>query len=105
MTAIETPQPVVRSPQVWPLGVKAYHALGELGLISEKTELLYGQIFFKKPKPPFHSYLVQVLFSRMRAAVAGGFIVSSGQPITSSDSELEPDLSVVRGEIEDFRHE
>jgi hypothetical protein len=45
MTAIEAPQPAAHGPQVWPLGVKAYHALGELGLIPEKTELLYGQIF------------------------------------------------------------
>ena len=29
--------------QIWPLSVKAYHALGEMGLIPEKTELLYGQ--------------------------------------------------------------
>jgi hypothetical protein len=44
MTVIEAPKPVVRGPQVWPLGVKAYHALGDLGLIPEKTELLYGQV-------------------------------------------------------------
>ena len=104
MTVIEAPEPAVRGPQVWPLGVKAYHALGELGLIPEKTELLYGQIFHKKPKPPFHSYLVQVLFELLQAAAPGGFIVGSGQPITCVDSEPEPDLSVVRGEIADFRH-
>ena len=103
MTVVEAPKPGFRSPQVWPLGIKAYHALGDLGLIPEKTELLYGQIFIKKPKPPLHSYLVQVLFRRLQAAVPGGFIVGSGQPITSSDSELEPDLSVVRGVIADFR--
>ena len=55
MTVIEKPKPVVRGPQVWPLGIKAYHALGELGLIPEKTELLYGQVFHKMPKSPFHS--------------------------------------------------
>lgn len=57
MTAIEAPKPVVCGPQVWPLGVKAYRALGELGLIPEKTELLYGQIFHKMPKSPFHRFL------------------------------------------------
>ena len=104
MTVIEAPQSVVRGPQLWPLGVQAYHTLGDLGLIPEKTELLYGQVFFKKPKPPFHSYLVQSLFSLLRAAVPAGFIAGSGQPITCSDSEPEPDLSVVKGRIEDFRH-
>ncbi len=104
MTVTETPKPVVRGPQVWPLGVKAYHALGELGLIPEKTELLYGQIFHKMPKSPFHAYLLQLLLEILRAAVPQSFIVRSEQPITCADSEPEPDLSVVRGEIADFRH-
>jgi len=105
MTVIEAPKPVVRGPQIWPLGVKAYHTLGELGLIPEKTELLYGQIFHKMPKSPFHTYLLQFLFEILRAAVQAGFIVRTEQPITCADSEPEPDLSVVRGEIADFRHE
>jgi hypothetical protein len=43
VTVIEAPKPVVRGPRVWPLGVKAYHALGDLGLIPEKSELLYDR--------------------------------------------------------------
>ena len=104
MTVIEAPQSVVRGPQLWPLGVQAYHALGDLGLIPEKTELLYGQVFNKMPKSPFHSYLLQFLLEVLRSAVPKGFIVRTEQPITCSDSEPEPDLSVVRGRIEDFRH-
>lgn len=104
MTVIEAPKPAVRGPQLWPLGVKAYHALGELGLVPEKTELLYGQIFRKMPKSPFHAYLLRVLLNLLRAAVPEGFIVSPEQPITCANSEPEPDLSVVRGKIEDFRH-
>ena len=42
--------------------------------------------------------------SRYKAAVPKGFVVSTEQPITCVDSEPEPDLSVVRGEIADFRH-
>ena len=103
MTVVEAPKPVVRSPQVWPLGVKAYHALGDLGLIPEKTELLYGQIFHKMPKSPFHAYLLRVLLKLLQSAVPEGFIVSTEQPITCADSEPEPDLSVVRGVITDFR--
>ena len=97
-------KPVVRGPQVWPLGVKAYHALGDLGLIPEKTELLYGQIFHKMPKSPFHTYLIQLLLKHLLAAVPEGFIIRTEQPITCRDSEPEPDISVVRGEIADFRH-
>jgi len=105
MTVTGAPQPPLRSPQVWPLDVKAYHALGDLGLIPEKTELLYGQIFHKTPKSPFHSYLLQLLLEIPRAAVPAGFIVRTEQPITCADSEPEPDLSVVWGGIADFRHQ
>ncbi|HRZ35852.1 MAG TPA: Uma2 family endonuclease [Candidatus Paceibacterota bacterium] len=103
MTVIEKPMPIAAGPQIWPLGVKAYHALGELGLIPEKTELLYGQIFRKMPKSPFHVYLVQFLLELLRAAVPQAFIVRTEQPITCADSEPEPDLSVVHGRIPDFR--
>ncbi|MEK7674521.1 MAG: hypothetical protein AAB676_01635, partial [Verrucomicrobiota bacterium] len=61
MTVIEAPKPVLRGPAVWPLGVKAYHALGDLGLIPEKTELLYGQIFHKMSQSPLHSFLSEFL--------------------------------------------
>jgi len=105
MTVVETPKPAVRGPQVWTLSVKAYHALGDLGLIPERTELLYGQIFHKMPKSPFHVYLLRVLLKLLQAAVPEGCVVSAEQPITCADSEPEPDLSVVRGEIADFRHD
>src|SRR5208282_2985416 len=103
MTAIEAQKPVVHGPQLWPLGVKAYHALGDLGLIPEKTELLYGQVFQKMPKSPFHTYLLRLLLEILRAAVPPGFILSTEQPITCADSEPEPGLSFVRGVIGDFR--
>jgi hypothetical protein len=50
MTAAEAPKTAERAPRVWPLPLKAYHALGELGLIPEKTELLHGQVIQKRPK-------------------------------------------------------
>lgn len=72
MTVIEAPKPVVGGPQVWPLGVKAYHTLGELGLIPEKTELLYGQIFHKMSKSPLHSFLSEFLEDILRGVAPSG---------------------------------
>ncbi|MBE7502403.1 MAG: Uma2 family endonuclease [Verrucomicrobiales bacterium] len=92
-------------PQVWPLDVKAYHALGELGLIPERTELLYGQIIRKMSKSPFHSYLHQSLSELLQAALPPGTYCRSEQPLTGHDSEPEPDLAVVRGARGDYRHE
>src|SRR5437762_1565662 len=97
MTQVEASKTGIRGPQVLPLSVKAYHALGELGLIPEKTELLYGQVFYKMAKPPLHSLLIIRLLESLRQAVPAGFHVRQEHPITCAESEPEPDLSVVIG--------
>jgi hypothetical protein len=75
MTVIEAPKPVVGGPRVWPLGIKAYHALGDLGLIPEKTELLYGQIFHKMLKSPFHRLLLMRLLELLQRILPPGLHV------------------------------
>ena len=86
------------------MSVKAYHALGEMGLIPEKTELLYGQVFQKMSKSPLHSFLSEFLEDILRGAVPSECHVRGEEPLTFGDSEPEPDLAVVRGRREDFRH-
>lgn len=105
MTAAEAAKTDMRAPQLWPLSVQAYHALGEMGLIPERTELLYGQVFCKMPKSPFHALLLMRLLDLLRRATPPGVHVRQDQPILCADSEPEPDLSVVRGSIEDYASE
>src|ERR1035438_10137926 len=82
MTVIEAPKAVVGGPQVWPLGVKAYHALGDLGLIPEKTELLYGQVFHKMSKSPLHRFVSQRLLRALQRAKPPGYFIWQEKPIT-----------------------
>jgi Uma2 family endonuclease len=103
MTGIETHKPGSRDPQLWPMSLQAYHTLGEMGLIAENTELLYGQVFRKMSKTPLHSYLSEYLEDALRAAVLPGCHVRGEEPLTLGDSEPEPDLAVVRGQREDYR--
>ena len=105
MLGIETPKPAGSIPQVWPLSVNAYHTLGDLGLIPEKTELLYGQVFHKMPKSPFHRFLLMRLLELLQRALPPGLHVQPEQPIRCGDSEPEPDLSVIRGSIGDYATE
>jgi len=102
------PVPILDRPgrvdQLWPLTVDAYHALGEAGLIPEKTELLYGFVFHKMPKSPIHTQFVELLVEWLRAAVASGMIVRQEQPLSLQGSEPEPDLAAVRGQRSDFYH-
>lgn len=92
-----------RDAEIWPLSVEAYHTLGEAGLIPKRTELLYGFVYHKMAKSPLHSSLVQLLQKQLLAALPPDYLVRTEQPITCKDSEPEPDLAVVRGEIADFR--
>jgi Uma2 family endonuclease len=105
MTAAAAPKAASSDPRVWPLSVKAYHALGEMGLIPEKTELLYGQVIPKRPKSPYHSFRQQFLTDAIQAALPPGTYLRSEQPFTCPDSEPGPDLAAVRGCKEDYRHE
>lgn len=97
--------PPVRGGQVWPLSVSAYRVLGEAGLIPENTELLYGTVYRKMSKSPYHSALVTELFDSLSAAIPSECFVRCEQPISCSDSEPEPDLAVIRGKKRDFKLE
>jgi Uma2 family endonuclease len=105
MTETEVSNAVVAGPRVWPLPVKAYHALREMGLVPKQTELLYGQVFHKMSKSPLHSFLAMRLLRLLQTMVSFGYLIRSEQPITCRDSEPEPDLALVRGREEDFRVE
>jgi len=105
MTAAEAAKLSPPGPQVWPLSVQAYHALGETGLIPENTELLYGQVYQKLSKSPLHTLLLLRLLHWLQRAVPPSLHVRPEQPLTCADSEPEPDLSVVHGATEDYASE
>ena len=105
MTAVEATPAVARFPTICPITVEAYHALGEMGFIPEKTELLYGQVYQKMPKTPLHRLLSMRLIEQLRSTLPPGTHVQQEQPITCSDSEPEPDLSLIHGSIDDFATE
>jgi Uma2 family endonuclease len=102
MKAVEPPPAPFGGAQLWPLSVAAYRALGEADLIPKNTELLYGFVYTKMSKSPFHSFLVVRLLRLLRAVTPPTLLVRSEQPITCPESEPEPDISVVRGEETDF---
>lgn len=98
---LDSPQPRA---QLHPLSVAAYHALGEMGMIPEKTELLRGLVFTKMPKSPLHRWVLMRLLELIQVGLARApFWVQTEQPITIGDSEPEPDIAVVAGNNDDFR--
>jgi Uma2 family endonuclease len=105
MTVAE-PIPVpVRGAKPCPLSIEAYRTLGEMGLIPEESELLYGFVYPKMAKSPFHSGLVRRLLKLLRAIPLPGRFISSEQPITCVDSEPEPDIAIIKGSEDNFWHD
>jgi Uma2 family endonuclease len=102
MNAVEPPPVPLHGAQLWPLSVAAYRTLGEADLIPKNTELLYGFVYTKTSKSPFRSFLVVRLLRLLGSVTPSTHLARSEQPITCKESELEPDISVVRGAETDF---
>ena len=94
-------EPTIRE-RMMRFSVEQYQLLGEAGLIGTDVELLEGIIVKKTSKSPLHVFAAEKLASLLRGYEAEGWLVRQEQPITHLDSEPEPDISVVRGRLEDF---
>jgi Uma2 family endonuclease len=99
---LEQPVALVRGANLWPITVEAYHVLGEAGVIPQNTELLYGLVYTKMPKSPFHTFLLYWLIEHWKLIELRGRWLRSEQPLTFIDSEPEPDISVVQGSLLDY---
>ena len=96
--------PTVRQ-RVARTSVATYHAMSELGLVAERTELLRGAIVEKTTKSPLHVTVVSRLFGLVVQALRPGQAARKEDPLTLADSEPEPDIAVVVGAPDDFRKE
>ncbi len=70
----------------------------------EKTELLEGVIIDKMTKSNDHDFYSQVFFEAIQKVLPADFFIRAEKGILFSDSELEPDISVVKGKVQDYRN-
>jgi Uma2 family endonuclease len=85
--------------QAFAVSVEAYHRLTE----GQNTELLRGTIIQKMSKSPLHRFVSHRLREILAAQIAPELIAFQEGPITTADSEPEPDVAVVRGPEARFR--
>jgi hypothetical protein len=90
--------------QLWRITVDRYHEMIEAGLLTEndRLELLEGFIIEKMTVNPPHSFTTDQIRDELMAVIKSGYFVKSQQPITTDDSEPEPDVIVVQGNKRDF---
>ena len=87
---------------VMPISVARYHEMMAAGFIPQKTELIEGIIFRKMTKSPLHEYLSQTLFEFFQAKLDDRYLIRKEAPLMLQNSELEPDISIVKGHRKDF---
>ena len=90
--------------QLWRISVERYHEMLEAGLITEndRLELLEGFLIEKMTIKPSHTFVTEILREILGRIISNNFFVNSQQPITTSDSEPEPDVVVILGQRRDF---
>src|SRR5262245_9934203 len=85
--------------------VAEYHAMIDAGVFAsdENFELLEGLIVRKMTKHPPHWIATGNLRDLLIALRISGFFVHSQEPVTTSDSEPEPDIALIRGARRDYK--
>jgi Uma2 family endonuclease len=94
----------VSETQMWRLSVEQYHQMIRSGILSEDdpVELLQGWLITKMSKNPPHSSATRFLSRELERLIPQGWYVDSQEPITTADSEPEPDIAILRGSEENY---
>lgn len=109
MTASTVPTSVALTPSVppepvVPLSVDQYHEMIRAGILldGDPVELLEGWLVRKMSKNPVHTASTTKTRRQLEKIVPNGWSVDTQEPVTTHDSEPEPDISVIRGFREDY---
>ena len=81
--------------------VAEYEKLGDDPAF-RRTELIRGLIVNKMSKSPLHSTITTKLYLFLLRTLRREFIIRQEQPLRFKDSMPEPDISVIRGTLDDF---
>ena len=104
LSSLASKSTVVPTEPIWRLTVPQYHEMIRTGILTDDdpVELLEGWLVTKMPKNRSHSLSTRLAREALEKIVPEGWYVDSQEPITTEDSEPEPDVTVVRGEPRDY---
>jgi Uma2 family endonuclease len=96
-------------PNLFPLSLyqfslAQYHALLQQGILKDgdQVELLEGYLVNKMSKNPPHATAVRLLRRALGGLLPAGWFMDSDNPVTTTESEPEPDIVLVRGTEEQY---
>lgn len=86
------------------ISVAQYHAMAGTGILTDgdPVELIEGLLLQKMTKHPPHTLATELTRETLDEVLPTGWFVNVQEPITTLDSEPEPDVTVVRGRRRDY---
>jgi Uma2 family endonuclease len=89
---------------IWRLTVDQYHAMIREAILTDDDpiELLEGWLVVKMSKNPRHRVATRLLRLALERILPAGWYAEAQEPITTPDSEPEPDVAVIRGDTRDY---
>src|SRR5438067_871409 len=89
---------------IYRLTVAQYHAMAEHGILTEDdpVELIEGWLVRKMTKHRPHSLCTRRTRRALERILPSDWYVDAQEPVTTANSEPEPDVAVIRGEAEDY---
>jgi len=99
--------PVRPSPPPFPIyqiSVLKYHEMIQKAVLTkdDRVELLEGWIVPKMPRNPAHDSAIDLTEAALRPLLPPGWRIRVQNAITTGDSEPEPDVAVVEGDLRAF---
>src|SRR2546427_11409423 len=97
--------PLSTEPQVHLWTRNEYYKMAEVGIFEGKhVELIEGQVIEMTPTGSLHATAVALAARRLEKAFGAGYFVRWQMPlVVTQNTELEPDLAIVRGDVRDYK--
>src|SRR6266404_5283681 len=107
MPALTPRLPAVPEDHILRLSVEQYHGMIRGGILTDDdpVELLEGWLVTRMPKNPAHRIATRLLQEALEKLIPQGWYAERQEPITTADSEPEPDVAVIRGDTRQYTEE
>ena len=98
-TVLDRPEARQRDSRI---SVAEYHRTDEFNEQGRRTELIRGMVLEKMSKSPLHRGICSRLYKLLLRRLSAPYAVWKEEPLTTADSEPEPDISVTVGAESSF---